>query len=76
MIIKSDKDGWDQLYLHNTDGSLKNKITSGNNWSTDVQWIDTVKNVIYFTSRQQESTRIDLYKVDLDGKNQMTFDIW
>ena len=71
MIIKSDKDGWDQLYLHNTDGSLKNKITSGNNWSTDVQWIDTVKNVIYFTSRQQESTRIDLYKVDLDGKNQM-----
>ncbi|MFZ9241509.1 MAG: DPP IV N-terminal domain-containing protein, partial [Chitinophagaceae bacterium] len=71
MIIKSDKDGWDQLYLHNTDGSLKNKITSGNNWSTDVQWIDTVKNVIYFTSRQQESTRIDLYKVDWDGKNQM-----
>ena len=32
IIIKSDKDGWDQLYLHNADGSLKNKITNGNNW--------------------------------------------
>jgi dipeptidyl-peptidase-4 len=71
IIIKSDKDGWDQLYLHNTDGSLKNKITNGNHWSTDVQWIDTVKNVIYFTSREHESTRTDLYRVDFDGKNQM-----
>jgi len=71
IIIKSDKDGWDQLYLHNTDGSLKNKITNGNHWSTDVQWIDTVKNVIYFTSKEHESTRTDLYRVDFDGKNQM-----
>jgi dipeptidyl-peptidase-4 len=71
IIIKSDKDGWDQLYLHNTDGSLKNKITNGNHWSTDLQWIDTVKNVIYFTSREHESTRTDLYRVDFDGKNQM-----
>ncbi|MFZ9331483.1 MAG: DPP IV N-terminal domain-containing protein [Chitinophagaceae bacterium] len=71
IIIKSDKDGWDQLYLHNADGSLKNKITNGNHWSTDLQWIDTVKNVIYFTSREHESTRTDLYRVDFDGKNQM-----
>ena len=70
LIIKSDKDGWDQLYLHNADGSLKNQITNGNNWSTNIQWIDTIKNVVYFTSRQQNSTRTDLYKVDFDGKNQ------
>jgi len=70
LIIKSDKDGWDQLYLHSADGSLKNQITNGNNWSTNIQWIDTIKNVIYFTSRQQNSTRTDLYKVDFDGKNQ------
>ncbi len=70
LIIKSDKDGWDQLYLHNADGSLKNQITNGNNWSTNIQWIDTIKNVIYFTSRQQNSTRTDLYKVDFDGRNQ------
>jgi dipeptidyl-peptidase-4 len=52
------------------DGSLKNKITSGNNWSTNVRYIDSVKNIIYFTSRAENSARFDLYRVDLDGKNQ------
>jgi dipeptidyl-peptidase-4 len=70
FILQSDKDGWEQLYWHNTDGSLKNKITSGNNWSTAVKYIDTLKNVLYFTSRQENSARTDLYRVDLDGKNQ------
>lgn len=70
FILQSDKDGWDQLYLHNNDGSLKNQITSGPNWTTSVQFIDEVKNIIYFTSRQQNSVRTDLYRVDFDGKNQ------
>ena len=70
IIIKSDKDGWEQLYLHAQDGTLKNQITTGPNWSTTVEWIDTVKNVIYFKSRQQNSSRTDFYRVDFDGKNQ------
>ncbi len=70
FILQSDKDGWEQLYWHNMDGTLKNKITSGNNWSTSVKYIDTLKNVVYFTSRQENSARTDLYRVDLDGKNQ------
>lgn len=70
FIIKSDKDGWEQLYLHNNDGTLKNKITSGEHWSTDILYIDEVKNIIYFTSRKENSVRTDLYKVSLDGKNQ------
>jgi dipeptidyl-peptidase-4 len=70
FILQSDKDGWEQLYWHNMDGSLKNKITSGNNWSTTVRYIDSVKNIIYFTSRAENSARFDLYRVDLDGKNQ------
>lgn len=71
FILQSDKDGWEQLYWHNMDGTLKNKITSGNNWSTSVKYIDTLKNVVYFTSRQENSARTDLYRVDLDGKNQL-----
>jgi dipeptidyl-peptidase-4 len=70
FILQSDKDGWEQLYWHNMDGSLKNKITSGNNWTTSVKYIDTLKNVVYFTSRQENSARTDLYRVDMDGKNQ------
>lgn len=71
FILQSDKDGWEQLYWHNNDGSLKNQITSGNNWSTSVQFLDTVKNVVYFSARNENSARTDLYRVDLDGKNQM-----
>ncbi len=71
FLLQSDKDGWEQYYFHNMDGTLRNKITSGNNWSTQVRYIDTMKNILYFTSRQQNSTRTDLYRVDLDGKNQM-----
>jgi dipeptidyl-peptidase-4 len=69
LIIKSDKDGWEQLYLHNMDGSLKNQITTGNNWGTSIEWIDTVKNIVYFTSRQHESTQNNFYRVDLNGQN-------
>ena len=70
FILQSDKDGWEQLYWYNMDGSLKNKITSGNNWGTKVRYIDSLKNIIYFTSRQENSTRFDLYRVDIDGRNQ------
>lgn len=70
FIMKSDKDGWDQLYLHNSDGSLKNKITNGEHWSTDILYIDEVKNIVYFTSRKENSVRTDLYKASLDGKSQ------
>lgn len=71
FILLSDKDGWDQLYWHNADGTLRNKISSGNNWSTQIQYIDSNKNIVYFTSRKENSTRTDLYRVDLDGKNQL-----
>ena len=70
FILQSDKDGWEQLYWHNADGSLRNVITSGNNWSTNIVHIDTTKNIVYFTSRQENSARTDLYRVGLDGKNQ------
>ncbi|MFN5422363.1 MAG: DPP IV N-terminal domain-containing protein [bacterium] len=71
FIIKSDKDGWEQLYWHNPDGTLKNKITTGENWATEIQHIDTIANIIYYTSKANNSTKIDLYRVGLDGKNQM-----
>jgi dipeptidyl-peptidase-4 len=70
FILMSDKDGWDQMYLHNLDGSLKNKISSGEHWSTKIEYIDSEKNIIYFTSRKENSTRFDLFRVDFDGKNQ------
>jgi dipeptidyl-peptidase 4 len=69
FILKSDKDGWENLYLHNMDGSLKSRLTEGKFWATSIEHIDEAKKVLFFTARHENSTRTDLYRVGLDGKN-------
>jgi dipeptidyl-peptidase-4 len=70
MIIISDKSGWKQLYLHDIDGKLKNKITDGKFTVKEVIGIDQKNKILYFHARGLEnSARFDLYSVGLDGKN-------
>lgn len=40
FIMKSDKDGWENLYLYSTTGQLINQITTGNFWGTSIVRID------------------------------------
>jgi dipeptidyl-peptidase 4 len=68
FIMQSDKDGWENMYWHNLDGSLKNKITNGNFWSSTVVKIDETNQWVYFTARKENSTRTDFYVASLDGK--------
>ncbi len=70
FILKSDKDGWENLYWHNMDGTLKNQATKGEFWDTKIVKLDEAKQEIYFTARKENSTRADLYKVSFEGKNQ------
>lgn len=69
ILLKSEKDGWRNIYLLNPDGSLKNKVTDGNFWSTEILFVDLKKNLLIFTARKEHSTRTDIYRVGLDGKN-------
>ncbi|MGA9119278.1 MAG: DPP IV N-terminal domain-containing protein [Bacteroidota bacterium] len=67
FILMSDKDGWMHLYLHNMDGSLKNRITAGE-WSvTALDAVDEAHGQVFFSARKENSTRVDLYRVRLDG---------
>lgn len=68
FIMLSDKDGWENLYLHLSDGKLKNMITNDRFWSTTVIMVDEKKKLVYFTARRENSTRTDLYAASLDGK--------
>lgn len=68
FILKSDKDGWENLYLHNTEGKELNPITTGNFWGTSIVKIDEKNNTVYFRARKENSTRFDLYKTGLNGK--------
>ena len=69
FIVKSDKDGWENLYLYNADGRLVKQITEGNFWETSVLTVDEKSKLIYFKARKESSTRFDVYKVSYNGKN-------
>jgi dipeptidyl-peptidase 4 len=69
MVIISEKTGWKQLYLYNTDGKLKNPITTGKFTVKEVIGIDQKNRLVYIHARKENSARFDLYRVGLDGKN-------
>lgn len=68
FIIKSDKDGWENLYLHDIEGKLVNPITTGNLWGTSIVKIDEKAKKVFFRARKENSARFDFYKIGLDGK--------
>ncbi len=68
MILMSDKDGWSHLYLYGMDGKLKNRITQGNWRVMNVVQVDEKNRRVYFTARKETTTRTDLYRARLDGK--------
>ncbi|HAL55455.1 MAG TPA: peptidase S9 family protein [Bacteroidetes bacterium] len=69
FIVKSDKDGWMHLYYHTMDGKLKNRITEGKWTVSSVELVDEENSVVYFTAKKQASTRTDLYKIKMNGKD-------
>jgi dipeptidyl-peptidase-4 len=69
FIIKSDKDEWENLYLHDNTGKELNKITSGNLWGTVILNVDEKNKTIIYTARQRNSARYDVFKSSLDGKS-------
>lgn len=70
FILQSDNSGWNHLYLHNMDGTLKNAITSGDYSVTGVEFIDEKKGIVYFKARGRENTaRYDLYSIKFNGKD-------
>lgn len=68
FLLKSDKDGWENYYLHNMNGQLVNQVTTGNFWGTSIVRIDEKNKQLYFRARKENSARFDFYKVGLNGK--------
>jgi dipeptidyl-peptidase-4 len=69
FVVKSDKDGWENLYMHDITGKLQNKITSGTFWGTRIVSINEKTKSIFFRARKENSARFDFYKVGFDGKD-------
>jgi dipeptidyl-peptidase-4 len=69
FILKSDKDGWENLYLYDLNGKLLSQLTNGNFWNTGVLAVDEKGKQVFFKSRKENSARFDVYKASFNGKN-------
>lgn len=67
FILKSDKSGWGHYYYYDLKGNLKKQLTSGSWRVNELLLVDERDQEIYFTARQENSTRQDLYRVGLKG---------
>jgi len=70
FIWQSNRDGYNHLYLYNTDGKLIKQLTSGAWEVTEVNFIDKKNKTIYYTSTTQGAIYRDSYKLTInDGKS-------
>jgi dipeptidyl-peptidase 4 len=69
MLIRSDKTGWEHLYLYSVDGKFKNAITQGEYRVTNIVRVDQKAGVVYFLARtKQRSTENNLFMVRFNGQ--------
>ncbi|MFP8488012.1 DPP IV N-terminal domain-containing protein [Gracilimonas sp. Q87] len=71
FIWWSERTGWGQLYRYDSEGNLKNEITSGYYTVGDIAKIDTTAQTIYFSAYGREAGQNpyfeNLYSVRFDG---------
>lgn len=71
LIEWSERDGWAHFYLYDSNGKLKNQITSGAYHCEDIVGIDEKKRVLYFSANGRELNEdpyyTHLYRVNFDG---------
>ncbi|HYV98961.1 MAG TPA: DPP IV N-terminal domain-containing protein [Gemmatimonadaceae bacterium] len=77
VLWYSQKDDWGQLYLHDLNtGALKNQVTNGAGPATSIVRLDDTSRTLWFAANGKEAGQdpyfSHLYRVGLDGKNQVS----
>ena len=67
FIWWSERDGFDHLYLYNTDGKLLHQLTKGNWVVNELVGFNTKKNEAIITTAKESPLEKHIYKVDLEG---------
>lgn len=71
LIHWSERDGWAHFYLYDSEGNLKNQITSGPFHSHRIIGIDDSNRVLYFTAHGMQPNEDPyyehLYRINFDG---------
>ena len=69
FILRSDKEGWPNLYRFNMHGELIAKITGGKMAVSKILLIDLNNNILFFAGWTDQTSENHLFKVDLSGSD-------
>ncbi|MFQ5750522.1 MAG: S9 family peptidase [bacterium] len=69
FLLRTDKDGWSHLYLHDLTGHLKRRLTKGAWRVSNIELVDEKNKTIYFRHTLNNATETHLSRVSFDGKN-------
>jgi dipeptidyl-peptidase-4 len=71
MLWWSERDGWGHFYLYDSEGKLKNQVTSGEFMADQIVSVDDKSRTMYFTANGHEDGEdpyyTHFYRVNLDG---------
>lgn len=67
FVWTSERDGFNQIYLYNMDGTVEKKLTPGTYDVTNVYGIDEGRNKVYFQAAKESPLQREIYSVDLSG---------
>lgn len=69
VLLTSERDGYNHIYLHGRDGKPKQQLSSGG-WMVDtIAGVDENRGIVYFTGNRENPTEMHLYRVHMDGVN-------
>jgi dipeptidyl-peptidase-4 len=68
-IIRSYKNGWENLYCYGWNGNMIRQLTNFDFRVTSIDRVDEDQKVVYFSATGPESTDSHAFRVGLDGKN-------
>lgn len=73
MLLTSERDGWNHLYLYGRNGQLENQVTEGPWVVCAIESVDEKNRRVYFLASGREPGedpyQTHLYSVSFDGKN-------
>ena len=73
MVVTSERDGWDHLYLFDKTGQMKQQLTQGPWVVHRIEFIDEKTRRVYFLAggreKGEDPYQTHLYSVGLDGKD-------
>ena len=68
MLLTSERDGYNHIYMYDLNGKLVNQITKGSYDVVSICSVDEKEGIIYYLSHETSPLNKELYSIDFKGK--------